>query len=90
VVIDFDKFKYLSYREQCGTAVALSRREKAALSQICEILLALTGVKLDPHEVRKVGGFIPTFITTTREAKPSLVPSAGDIDDIIAFYSKKR
>jgi len=90
VVIDFDKFKWLPYREQCSTAVTLSRREKVGIKQICEILLALTGVKLDPCEVRKVGGFIPTFTTTSREAQPQAVPSLRDAEDIIAFYSKKR
>lgn len=89
MVIDFAKFKYLPYGEQCRVAVSLSRREKVGLKQICEILDLLTKVKLDPREVKKVTGYIPTFTTTTREAQPQAVPSLREAEDIIAFYSKK-
>lgn len=89
MVIDFAKFKYLPYGEQCRVAVSLSRREKVGLKRICEILDLLTKVKLDPREVKKVTGYIPTFTTTTREAQPQAVPSLREAEDIIAFYSKK-
>ena len=89
MVIDFANFKYLPYGEQCRTAVALSRREKTGLKQICEILDLLTKVKLDPREVKKVVGYIPTFTTTTKVAQPQAVPSLREAEDIIDFYSKK-
>jgi|Wag4MinimDraft_19_1082662.scaffolds.fasta_scaffold60366_2 hypothetical protein len=86
--IDFAKFKWLPYGEQCRTVAAIRKAEGIPLKQAIDIVAALTGVRVETQDVRKVTGFIPTFTTTTREARPEVIPNAGLVQDLLAVYGK--
>jgi uncharacterized protein YvpB len=89
VVIDFDRFAYMSYNDQCRAVHYISRHEKIKLYQACEIVEALTKVRLTPFEVNQVIKVIPTFTTTVKASRPTVDP-AQSAQDIIDFYTKPR